>query len=287
MAGAGLLEIKRRIKSVTNTKKITKAMGLVATSKLRKARQKLNINNDYFNSVEDINNEILSSVSDLEDNIFTKSNKSTSKLFILFSSDTGLCGGFNGNPAAYLSEKYETVRESISTIVVGQKGISYAKKYNFNTLAEYVDIGDSPTTKDSSIIVNKVMNEFKDGNFGEVSLIYTKFFSPVRQEIVEEKILPFNIIKKSGIREVDVYTLEPSQNDVIIESITAYLKGKVMNAMCHSKVSEQSARMQAMDGATKNADDIIDSLQTKYNRIRQSLITQEISEIVGGAEAQK
>ncbi|MGL5244066.1 MAG: F0F1 ATP synthase subunit gamma, partial [Sarcina sp.] len=115
----------------------------------------------------------------------------------------------------------------------------------------------------------------------------TKFFSPVKQEIVEEKILPFDVVKKSGVREVDIYRLEPSQEDVIVESITSYLKGKVMNAMCHSKASEQSARMQAMDGATRNADDIIDALQTKYNRIRQSLITQEISEIVGGAEAQK
>ena len=275
MAGAGLLEIKRRIKSIKNTRKITKAMGLVATSKLRKARQKLTENNQYFSSLDEIARELIGSL---------KPNDNPKKLIILLASDSGLCGGFNGNTAAFVRDNYENNLENIEAVVVGKKGIHYVKKNKISTLAEYVDLGDTPNVGDASTIVNKAVKEFTDGNFGEVSLVYTKFFSPVKQEVVEEKLLPLDLTGEKG--KVS-FLIEPDEDEIIDSLVSSYLKGKFMNAMFNSKASEQSARMQAMDGATKNADDLLNSLDAKYNRIRQSIITQEISEIVGGAEAQK
>ena len=280
MAGAGLLEIKRRIKSIKNTRKITKAMGLVATSKLRKARQKLTENNQYFSSLDEIARELIGSLNS-NNNPLLKSNDNPKKLIILLASDSGLCGGFNGNTAAFVRDNYEDNLENIEAVVVGKKGIHYVKKNKISTLAEYVDLGDTPNVGDASTIVNK---EFTDGNFGEVSLVYTKFFSPVKQEVVEEKLLPLDLTGEKG--KVS-FLIEPDEDEIIDSLVSSYLKGKFMNAMFNSKASEQSARMQAMDGATKNADDLLNSLDAKYNRIRQSIITQEISEIVGGAEAQK
>lgn len=284
MSGAGLIEIKRRIKSVTNTRKITKAMGLVATSKLRKARIELEVNNKYYNSLNTITAEVLSALEGFNDSIFIKGNNSNKKLFIIFTSDSGLCGGFNGNIVAYLNNNFGEDKLNNIVMVVGQKGISYVKKYGFETVAEYVDIGDVPTSKDAKIISEHAIRLFKNGEVGEVNVIYTKFFSPVKQEVVLEKLLPFHI---DNIKNQYDYIVEPSINEVFNQHLSVYLKGKVLNTMINSKASEQSSRMQAMDGATKNANDLLDKLNTKYNRIRQSAITQEISEIVGGAEAQK
>ena len=172
MAGAGLLEIKRRIKSIKNTRKITKAMGLVATSKLRKARQKLTENNQYFSSLDEIARELIGSLNS-NNNPLLKPNDNPKKLIILLASDSGLCGGFNGNTAAFVRDNYENNLENIEAVVVGKKGIHYVKKNKISTLAEYVDLGDTPNVGDASTIVNKAVKEFTDGNFGEVSLVYT------------------------------------------------------------------------------------------------------------------
>lgn len=284
MSGAGLIEIKRRIKSVTNTRKITKAMGLVATSKLRKARIELEVNNKYYNSLNTITNEVLSTLEGFDDSIFIKGNNSNKKLFIIFTSDSGLCGGFNGNIVSYLNTNFGDDKLNNVVMVVGQKGISYVKKYGFETVAEYVDIGDIPTSKEAKIISEHAIRLFKNGEVGEVNAIYTKFVSPVKQEAILEKLLPFYV---DNIENKYDYIVEPSMTEVFNQHLSVYLKGKVLNTMINSKASEQSSRMQAMDGATKNANDLLDKLNTKYNRIRQSAITQEISEIVGGAEAQK
>lgn len=282
--GAGLIEIKRRIKSVTNTKKITKAMGLVATSKLRKTRMELDVNNIYYNSIKKVADELIKSIDIDEDNIYLKGNKSDRKLYIALTSDSGLCGGFNVNLVLNLSEKMGTDISDSVVMVVGQKGVSYVKKYRLETIAEYVQIPDVPTIKEAKTISEHVMRLFRDGEVGEVHIAYTHFYSPVKQQVMVEKILPLE--KYQGTKRNDLL-LEPSSKEVIEKTVNTYVKGKILNSLLHSKVSEQSSRMQAMDGATKNANDLLDSLNTKYNRIRQSAITLEISEIVGGAEAQK
>ncbi len=283
MGSAGLIEIKRRIKSVESTRKITKAMNVVATSKLRKVRKELSNSEDYHLLSEEIVNNLVSSLpDDYENPFFNTSSNDLDKLYIVITSDTGLCGGFNGNVANKLNEII--VHKSSSRIVViGGKGISYMKRYGFDTEKEYIDIPDVPTIKEVRVIYDDVVRMFKNGEIGEVNIVFTEFKSPIKQEVKIEKLFPL-VIKSESSKQ---FLVEPSLEDVLNSSLDIYFKSKIRRAMLHSKVSEQSARMTAMDAATRNANDILQSLNLKYNRIRQGMITQEISEIVGGAEAQK
>ena len=283
MGSAGLIEIKRRIKSVESTRKITKAMNVVATSKLRKVRKELSNSEDYHLLSEEIVNNLVSSLpDDYENPFFNTSSNDLDKLYIVITSDTGLCGGFNGNVANKLNEII--VHKSSSRIVViGGKGISYMKRYGFDTEKEYIDIPDIPTIKEVRVIYDDVVRMFKNGEIGEVNIVFTEFKSPIKQEVKIEKLFPL-VIKSESSKQ---FLVEPSLEDVLNSSLDIYFKSKIRRAMLHSKVSEQSARMTAMDAATRNANDILQSLNLKYNRIRQGMITQEISEIVGGAEAQK
>ncbi|ERK32223.1 ATP synthase F1 subunit gamma [Clostridium intestinale] len=282
MAGAGLIQIKRRIKSITNTKKITKAMGLVATSKLRKTRKQLSFNDKYFNSLKDLTESLISSIEEDDNSIYFKANNQGPALYILIASDTGLCGGFNGNIVNYFMSQSVNA-ENAEVMVVGQKGLSYLKRYNQSTLAEYVDIPDVPTVKEAKIIYEHAIRLYKEGSISEINVIYAEFISPVKQNMKKAKLLPMDKIegKKANI------IAEPNIEEVVEGTLDIYLKSYILNCMLNSKASEQSARMTAMDGATNNASDLLDALNTKYNRIRQTAITQEISEIVGGAEAQK
>lgn len=283
MGSAGLIEIKRRIKSVESTRKITKAMNVVATSKLRKVRKELNGSEDYYNLCDEIVHNLVASLpEDYENSFFNTNSNDLDKLYIVMTSDTGLCGGFNGNVVNGLNEMIDD-KSSSRIVVVGSKGISYMKKYGLDAVKEYVEIPDVPTIKEVRAIYDDAVYMFKNGEVGEVNLVFTEFKSPIKQEVKIEKLFPLEI--QSGSSEQ--FLIEPSLEEVLNSSLDIYFKCKIRRAMLHSKVSEQSARMTAMDGATQNANDILHSLNLKYNRIRQGMITQEISEIVGGAEAQK
>ena len=283
MGSAGLIEIKRRIKSVESTRKITKAMNVVATSKLRKVRKELNGSEKYYNLSKEIVYSLVASLpEDYENSFFNTNSNELDKLYVVMTSDTGLCGGFNSNIANSLNGIIDD-KTSARIVVVGSKGISYIKRYNFDTVKEYVEIPDIPTIKEVRSIYDDAIFMFRNGEVSEVNLVFTEFQSPIKQEVKVEKLFPLEIKSESS----DQFLIEPNLEEVLNSSLDIYFKCKIRRAMLHSKVSEQSARMTAMDGATKNANDILHSLNLKYNRIRQGMITQEISEIVGGAEAQK
>ena len=281
MGAAGLIEIKRRIKSVESTRKITKAMGLVATSKLRKARKELVANEQYNNLCREVIKEVVSSMPEDFDSIYYKSFEGD-KLYIVLTSDTGLCAGYNNNVAMYLNSLVEK-SSGAKVVVVGSKGISYVSRYGISTYAEYVDLPDIPATKDVNKIYNDAIYLYEKGEVSEVNIVYTEFISPVKQEVKSVKILPI----ENESCEDGKYIIEPDKEAVFKNAIDMYLKSQLKTCMLNAKASEHSARMTAMDGATENANDILQSLNIKFNRIRQGIITQEISEIVGGAEAQK
>ena len=281
MGAAGLIEIKRRMKSVESTRKITKAMGLVATSKLRKARKELIANEQYNNLCKEVISEVVSSMPEDFDSIYYKSFDGD-KLYIVLTSDTGLCAGYNNTVAIYLNNLVQK-SGGAKVVVVGSKGISYLSRYKICTYAEYVDLPDMPATKDINRIHNDAIYLYEKGDVSEVNIVYTEFISPVKQEVKSVKILP---IEKKASREGQ-YIIEPNEEAVFKNAIDMYLKSQLKTCMLSAKASEHSARMTAMDGATENANDILQSLNIKFNRIRQGIITQEISEIVGGAEAQK
>ncbi len=283
MSATGLIVIKRRIKSIKNTRKITKALGLVATSKLKKTRQKLSANNYYFKECEEVYNEVLKSYED--ESIYTVKNNSSKKLYIVLTSDMGLCGSFNGSIVNYVIDEIGNNREDSLVLVVGARGKTLFNRYKVDTVAEYVDVGDVPTVKESSAIYNHAFDLYRKGEVSEVHIVYTEFISQLKKQVRMEKILPINMenfTHSNGTLEFNTNSETLTEN-----VIDLYLNGKVLNSMLHSKVCEQSYRMEAMDGATRNSDTLLDELNLKYNRIRQSAITQELSEIVGGAQAQE
>lgn len=283
MGAAGLLDIKRRIKSVESTKKITNAMGLVATSKLRKARKELLVNQKFIDSLEPIVKNLAATISDYGDNIYFTGNNSEDKLYIVMTSESGLCGGFNGGVVSYLEKLIGNERNNSKIIVVGKRGIGYVKRIGLETVEEYVDISDLPTVKESKVIFERALKMYTNKEVSEVNVVYCDFISPVKQKPKCVKILPID--KLQG--ESSQFIIEPNEQRVLNDSLNIYLKGKIRSILLSSKCSEQSSRMTAMDGATKNANDLLDNLNLKFNRVRQYMITQEISEIVGGAQAQK
>lgn len=287
MAGAGLIAIKRRIRSINNTKKITKAIGLVATSKLRKSREVLVLNNAYYDELKKVIQQILQE-NEFDNNMYIEGNQSNKKLYISLTSDSGLCGGFNGNVVSKTLDSISQDKENSKLIIVGQKGRAYFKRFNIEAIAEYVEIPDIPTIKEVNIILDKALELFLKEEVGEVNVVYTKFVSAVKQEVKVKRILPFDTEDlKEENTIVALSEFEPSREKMLISIARSYLNQTLLNLMLNAKTSEQQARMTSMDGATKNADDLLDKLNLKYNRIRQSAITQEISEIVGGAEAQR
>lgn len=282
MGAAGLIEIKRRMKSVESTRKITKAMGLVATSKLTKVRKELLANEKYNKLSKEILGEVISNIWDRRQSVYFKNSKGD-KLYIALTSDTGLCGGYNANLALYLNSILNKDSNDYRVVVVGSKGISYFNRYNINTFTEFIDIPDIPTAKEVNKIYNDAIYLYLKGEVSEVNIVYTEFISPVKQEVKSLRILPIDSSSDSKIQ----YIIEPNEEEVLKNTIDMYLKSQLKSCMLSAKASEQSSRMTAMNGATENANDILQELHIKFNRIRQSIITQEISEIVGGAEAQK
>ncbi|MBU3179853.1 ATP synthase F1 subunit gamma [Clostridium psychrophilum] len=290
MAGAGLVAIKRRIRSITNTTKITKAMGLVSTSKYQKIRKLVDTNNNYVFKLEKIMKQVTDNYE--EDNIYIKGNKSSKKMYIVLTSDTGLCGGFNWAIINELMSNLKGNKEEYKIIVVGHKGRVIFKKLNIETVAEYVDILDVPTQKEATIIINHALNMYSNEEIGEVHIVYKKLISAMRNEVRIEKVLPLNFDdeENSNKQEIDnkeYVNIESIDDNAMYQITSLYLGNKMLNSMLHSKASEHKSRMESMGSATDNANDILDKLNLQYNRSRQYAITQEISEIVGGAEAQK
>ncbi|NLZ35718.1 MAG: ATP synthase F1 subunit gamma [Clostridiales bacterium] len=285
MGAAGLIEIKRRMKSVESTRKITKAMNIVATSKLRKVRNELNKNEDYYNLSKEILKKVVASLPEEYKSPFLNNlskDLTDSKLYIVITSDTGFCGGFNSNIINTLNDSIED-KDSAKFIVAGLRGIQYMKKFGLTTIREYIEIPDIPTTKEVRAIYDDALFMYKNKEVSEVNIVYTEYRSAISQEIIIERIFPVDIEKE----DPEEIIFEPDLEKVLSSSLDSYLKSKIRRAMLHSKASEQNARMKTMDSSTDNANDILKALTTNYNRIRQGMITQEISEIVGGAEALK
>jgi F-type H+-transporting ATPase subunit gamma len=284
MAGTGLLAIKRRIRSITNTKKITKAMGLVATSKYKRIRDKVDINNNYLYELEETIKQVKGNYED--DSIYIKGNKNSKKLYVVLTSDTGLCGGFNWSVANKLMDNLKSNKEDYSIIIVGKRGRIIFKKLGIETVAEYIEILDVPAQKEANTIINHAFKMYSDEEIGEIHIVYKKFISKLKNEVVIEKLLPLSFDNEENISK-DYVNIEAIDDMAMYEIASLFLSGKMLNSMLHSRASEHRARMESMVSATNNADDILEKLNLKYNRVRQSAITQEISEIVGGAEAQR
>jgi F-type H+-transporting ATPase subunit gamma len=281
LAGAGLLDLKRRIKSVTNTQKITRAMGLVATAKFKKVRDRAEKTTPYFDKFHEAVTKMALSP-DLEGSKYFQENDSDTDIYIVLTSDSGLCGSYNTNAIL------ETVRHiddrKVQLITVGEKARAFFTRRDYETLKEFVDLGDAPSYKDAVDIIRPAIEAFEMGKVKNVYITYTKFHSPVKQSVEILRMLPME--RPEGEKGKDIL-FEPSSKEVFDYVMPKYISTTMFYSLVNSVASEYSSRMNAMDNATKNASEILDKLKLMYNRARQSSITQEITEIVSGAEALK
>ena len=292
---ANMREIKLRIKSIKETRQITKAMKLISAAKLKKARQQLELTLPYFNKVKDTIADILMHSGHAESTFFEvrKDKKGRKTGFIILTGDKGLAGGYNNNIIKLAESKIKQEPDPV-LFVAGHVGRNYFIRRNLNVFTDFDFPVQNPTVYRAREIADIILEQFKKGELDEVYLVYTLMVSTIKLVPQIMKLLPLNLdalneaIGVSETAEVkidDQFTYEPSPRAVFDVLIPKYVKGIIYGALVEAFTSEQSARMSAMDSATSNADDMLQSLNLFYNRARQAAITQEISEIVGGAAA--
>lgn len=286
MAG-NMRDIKRRIRSVSSTKQITRAMELVSTAKLKKSRNRLEKTTPYFDTIVNSIQGILATTSGIR-HPFLEKREVKKSAYIVITADKGLAGGYNGN-VLRLTEKLITDKSKAMVITIGSKGRDYFKRRDYEVKGEFTGISESPEFSDARGIGDMVMKLYKDKEIDEVHLIYTHFKSTIAYEPEVIKLLPAENIKGDTNKEARAALVqyEPSPEEVLGYLIPKYIHGTLYGALIESSASEQGSRRVAMESATDNATEMIDSLKLKYNRARQAAITQEISEIAGGAEALK
>jgi F-type H+-transporting ATPase subunit gamma len=290
---ASMREIKLRIKSIKETRQITKAMKLISAAKLKKARQQLEQTLPFFDKVKETIADILTHSGNI-DNIFfdvRDEKEGRKKGYIVIAGDKGLAGGYNHN-ILKLTEKQVKENPGSLLFVAGHMGRNFLARKNYNIRGDFDYSVQNPTISRSREIAEMVLDLFTKGEIDEVYVVYTKMITTLRLEPQVMKLLPLeldelkrdlNLTETSIIDESLSY--EPSPKAVYDVLIPKYVKGILYGAFVEAFASEQSARMTAMDSATSSADDMLQRLNLFYNRARQAAITQEISEIVGGATA--
>lgn len=282
-------DIKRRIKSVNSTMQITKAMYLVSSAKLRKARERVDTTRPYTETIVESIQRVLGSAKGVK-HPFIEKREVKKTAYIVISADRGLAGGYNSN-VLKLAESSIKDKSKAEVIAYGSKSRDYFIKRGYEVSNFLTGMTEEPDYVDARQAGEMVIEKYKNGEIDEVKLIFTKFVSMMTQEPTIMTLLPAEIEEKDekvdekGIKTLTEY--EPSPEVVLDYLIPKYINGAIFGALVESAASQQGARMTAMESATSNAEDIIDSLGLVYNRARQASITQEISEIVSGAEALK
>lgn len=286
---ASLRDIRRRIRSVRNTQQITKAMKMVAASKLRKAQARLMAIRPYEQSVGQMLHTVLERlVGDENPLLIGRGGRRVS--LVLITGDKGLSGAFNNN-AIRRAESFirERPDQEVTVTAIGKKGARYyLKTPDYQPAAIYTGMSEAVTFAQSAAIMSKQVAGFLAGECDEVHVIYSYFQSAIAQQVRVEKLLPFEAADgtpDTAAGPQEVFLLEPSDEEVAEKILTESLNIRLFRALLESASSEHGARMTSMDNATKSADDIIAALTQQFNRARQSMITTEIAEIVGGAEA--
>ena len=286
-------EIRGKIKSVENTKKITKAMEMVAASKMRKAQDRMHAARPYAEKVRDIAAN-LGMANPEYVHPFMKKNDAKTAGLIVVTTDKGLCGGLNTNVLRQVTNQIRDLQASgVSTraVAIGNKGFGFLNRVGAPVVANAVQLGDTPHLEKLIGPVKVLLDAYERGELSAVYLSYTKFINTMKQEPVVQQLLPLSQDKMveetraSGRAHSWDYIYEPDAQSVIDDLLRRYVEALVYQAVAENMASEQSARMVAMKAATDNAGNVIDELKLVYNKTRQAAITKELSEIVAGAAA--
>ena len=292
---ASLDDLKKRIASVKSTQKITKAMKMVAAAKLRRAQESAESSRPYSDSMKDLIESISKGYkpSSTDRNLLTGDEKDQIHLLILFTSERGLCGGFNSIVTRTLRDKIENLidqNKTVKIVCVGKKGHDILKRQYSEMITEVIDMRavKSITYQDAKNISDKIVKMFFDGEFDKCSIFYNEFKSVISQIPTEQQVIPIEIINDEANeekKEESFFEFEPGESEILDEILPLNFTVQVFKALLESAASEQGARMSAMDNASRNAGDMIDNLTLFYNRSRQAVITKELIEIISGAEA--
>ncbi|MCB6364830.1 ATP synthase F1 subunit gamma [Intestinibacillus massiliensis] len=282
MAAGNMKQIRRRIKSVQSTMQITKAMELVASSKVRRAKERVERSRPYFDTLYDTITRIAAANRD-GSSVYTKPREVKKSLYLVIAGDRGLAGGYNAN--IFKLATAQMAGKDTAVITIGKKAQEHYAKHADSVLADYPGIAETMRISDTHSIVRQFLDLFKRGEVDEVFLCYTKYVSPLTQEPRCIQLLPLSFGKEeTDTKQSRVLTeYDPSPEAVFNEIIPEYLNGVLYGAVVESYASEQSARRMAMEAASDNAGEMIENLNLSYNRARQASITQEITEIVAGA----
>lgn len=282
---SGLQQTKRRINSVNSTKKITNAMKLVATAKLKTWKNKLQGNNDYASSLHSLMNVLLKSISQEDKEKVFGESKSSSTLFIIVTSTLGLCGGYNYN--LYKEVIPQINKENDKILIIGTKGNNYFSRNGYNVDSSFINALQDYDYNQVRKMNNHIMSMLHLGEICSIKIAFTSFKNSITFIPKIEEIYPISEIEGEEITRKEMEMLiEPSPIVVLENIVPLYIESLINSRLIESSVSEQASRSNAMESATDNAEEIINKLQIEYNKARQQAITQEITEIVGGANAQ-
>jgi F-type H+-transporting ATPase subunit gamma len=286
-------EIRGKIKSVENTKKITKAMEMVAASKMRKAQERMRAARPYADKIRNITAH-LSEANPEYKSPYLRTSTAPKKIgFIIVTTDKGLCGGLNTNVLRAVTNKMKEVQSgggTIHTVAIGNKGFGFLNRIGATIVSHATQLGDAPQLDKLIGPVKVMLDAFVEGKLDAVYLCYTKFINTMKQEPLVEPLLPLSAarLEQTAAEKTQYgwdYIYEPDAPTVIDDLLTRYIEALVYQAVAENMASEQSARMVAMKAATDNAGTLIGELKLIYNKTRQAAITKELSEIVSGAAA--
>ncbi|HQY19666.1 MAG TPA: ATP synthase F1 subunit gamma [Ignavibacteria bacterium] len=299
---ATLKELKVRISGIKSTQKITKAMKMVASAKLRRAQERTIAARPYAKKINELLTDLVSVAGEGTDELL-ESREIRSRCVVVVSSDRGLAGSFNTAVIRYAYNYIKSLGDDTKVVVIGKKAYDALKKRDVNIVFHKTGIFSDLTIEVSNEIVNFLVDNYKKKTFDSVEIIFNEFVTMVKQDTVKDQFLPLKKNKPNekdgekvkGKENIEVqekktagdYIYEPSESEIIKELIPKQLKVQMWKVLLESNTSEHAARMTAMETATKNATDLIMELELTYNQARQAAITKEILEIVGGAEALK
>jgi F-type H+-transporting ATPase subunit gamma len=286
---AGLKAIKRRIVSVKNTRKITRAMKMVAAARLRRAQQRITDLRPYALKTVELLAQVAARVEDPPSHPLLARREERKVLLVVLTSDRGLAGGFNAsiNKRAFAFWKQlEREGKQVSFAIIGRKGGEYFKRRNAKIVKTFTGLFENLTSVKAGEVGRYAASHYVNGEFDAVYVVYNEFKSAMTQTVSLELLLPVKPVDLSAQDSTD-YIYEPNQQALLERLLPMYMEVQSFRALLESVASEHGARMTAMDNATRNASDMIDRLTLLYNRARQAAITKELMEIIGGAEALK
>jgi len=284
---ANLKEIRNRIASIGSTMQITSAMKMVSAAKLKKAQDAITQMRPYANKLTELLENLSATLDGDIENVFSEQREISKVLLVVITSNRGLCGGFN---SSVIKETIKNIGDNykgkqVDLLTIGKKGHDILVKKQ-NIIEKHNEIYDDLTFDNVAPIAEKIMHLFAEGTYDKIELVYNQFKNAATQITIVEQFLPIKLVKKASNMNVD-YLFEPSKAEIVLQLIPKSLKTQLYKAIRDSYASEHGARMTAMHKATDNATELRDDLKLTYNKARQAAITNEILEIVGGAEALK